>query len=577
MAPQDQTNPQAEETALRFVLLLGAAALVFMGFEALVVLLVFLVIDFARPLRPLWLLVAGIVLTVAVAALHGFVAYVEALTQLGAAAKTGMLHHTWAPLLHTAGLVWMPMAPAAVAVGTLLAGAVLWAVRRRPAWMGLPLRGTAQPQQGTFRLTGSLRRRLHRLVDPADRTLLGYPATGRQPVEVTDGELNVHTFIAGATGSGKTNSILVLLARPIRDGRPVIYVDGKGDPAIVERIRRMAEAAGREFRSFGAGQVAHYNPLRHGDATELKDKLVSVETWTEPFYKRAAERYLQTALRVLRRAGEPIDLDRVFDVLRPERLVEAVHHFRQPDADAVAAYVSSLDDAHLRALTGLQDRLAVLMESDWGLRLTESQDAPMLDLLEAVQQRQVVALSLPGLSHSSFAPALGALIVEDLKCVAAALGNAGGLARWGHTHVVLDEFNVFAGQPAVNLLNKSRYAGYCCIVATQELADLAVDGQRQLLDQIIGSTNVRIIHRMDVPTSAEYLASMIGTEPSFQKTVQIEEVLAGTKPTRMGSYRSTEAFVVHPNVIKRLPPGQAVVVSKVPHLRYAVVQIREVI
>ena len=43
-------------------------------------------------------------------------------------------------------------------------------------------------------------------------------------------------------------------------------------------------------------------PLAHGNATELKDKLMSTERFTEPHYMRAAERYVQTVLQVLGRA-----------------------------------------------------------------------------------------------------------------------------------------------------------------------------------------------------------------------------------------------------------------------------------
>jgi hypothetical protein len=36
--------------------------------------------------------------------------------------------------------------------------------------------------------------------------------------------------------------------------------------------------------------------------TELKDKLIATERFTEPHYQRAAERYVQTVLRVLAQA-----------------------------------------------------------------------------------------------------------------------------------------------------------------------------------------------------------------------------------------------------------------------------------
>ena len=66
------------------------------------------------------------------------------------------------------------------------------------------------------------------------------------------------------------------------------------------RARRAA--AGRPFRLWTPDGPGHWNPLAHGNATELKDKLIATERFTEPHYQRAAERYVQTALQVLHEA-----------------------------------------------------------------------------------------------------------------------------------------------------------------------------------------------------------------------------------------------------------------------------------
>ena len=65
-----------------------------------------------------------------------------------------------------------------------------------------------------------------------------------------------------------------------------------------------------------------WNPLHHGNATELKDKLIATERFTEPHYQRAAERYLQAALGVLHAAhpGRAATLDEVVSAMDPPRL-----------------------------------------------------------------------------------------------------------------------------------------------------------------------------------------------------------------------------------------------------------------
>ena len=61
------------------------------------------------------------------------------------------------------------------------------------------------------------------------------------------------------------------------------------------RARRETRRVGRSGSGLPTGP-SHWNPLAYGNPTELKDKLVATERFTEPHYQRAAERYVQTAL-----------------------------------------------------------------------------------------------------------------------------------------------------------------------------------------------------------------------------------------------------------------------------------------
>ena len=103
------------------------------------------------------------------------------------------------------------------------------------------------------------------------------------------------------------------------------------------------------------------------------------------------------------------------------------------------------------------------------------------------------------------------------------------------------------------------------LVATQELVDLdrAAPGLR---DQVIGNTAIKIAHRQDVPSSAQIVAQMVGTEKIWEETHQTAGRWLGYDTGR-GTRRQVEQFVIHPNVIKSLPTGDAVVISKTPRMR----------
>ena len=100
------------------------------------------------------------------------------------------------------------------------------------------------------------------------------------------------------------------------------------------------------------------------------------------------------------------------------------------------------------------------------------------------------------------------------------------------------------------------------LLATQELADLerAAPGFR---DQVLGLTAVKIAHRQDVPASARTIAELAGTEWVWSESRQIYGPFGRGHGSR-GTRREVEQYVVHPNEIKTLRTGEAVLLTKTP-------------
>src|ERR1700751_1776832 len=161
-------------------------------------------------------------------------------------------------------------------------------------------------------------RRRGRAVAPGAHVVLGADAEGHA-VTLADRQLAAHSLIVGASGAGKSTTMLAVLDAQIRRGQPVIAVDMKGSPVFADRLRRAAEAAGRGLRVWMPDGPGHWNPLAHGNATSLKDKLISTERFSEPHYQRAAERYVQMAIGVLHAAApdRPAQLHEVVAVMEP--------------------------------------------------------------------------------------------------------------------------------------------------------------------------------------------------------------------------------------------------------------------
>jgi type IV secretory pathway TraG/TraD family ATPase VirD4 len=394
-----------------------------------------------------------------------------------------------------------------------------------------------------------------------DDVVLGVGERGRI-VRLGDDELSAHGLILGASGAGKTTTLLTILSEQIRRGRPVVAIDMKGSPGFVRTLSEAAAHAGRPFQAWTLDGGAHWNPLAHGNATELKDKLIATERFTEPHYMRAAERYVQTVLQVLASAhpGQPSTLHEVVALMDPARLTSLLRHVEQPLRERVQDYRAGLTADQLSAIRGLGTRLAVLTESHTGAFLgpPTAPRAPAIDLREALSGPNVVVFSLNSSRYGALAAQVGTLVVQDLV---SASGELVERPAAGPALIGIDEFSALGADHVIALLARGRESGLCVLVATQELADLE-RAARGLKDQVVGVTAVKIVHRQEVPESARTIALMAGTEEVWEESRQTAGSLVGYDTGR-GTRRRVERPIVHPNEIKTLRTGEAVVISKI--------------
>jgi hypothetical protein len=394
---------------------------------------------------------------------------------------------------------------------------------------------------------------------------------GGTPLAVSDRQLSAHGLILGASGSGKSTTLLRILTEHVLRGTPVVAIDLKGSPAFARMLVESARAAGRPFKLWTPDGPGRWNPLAHGNPTELKDKLIGTERFTEPHYQRAAERYLQTVMQVLSEArpDRPPTLDEVVALLDPRRLGAALRGLPRPLVERVQDYLSELSRDQVSAVRGLGTRLAIVTESHTGRYLSPDAGDADIDLRAALSGPEVALFSLNSSSYGNLAAQLGTLVIQDL--VSAAGMRLSGPS--GQAVVAIDEFSALGGDHLGALVARAREAGIAVVLATQEFADLerAAPGLR---DQVVGNTTVKIIHRQDVPASARLVAQMTGTRRVWESTYQIGPPWLGGFARGRGTRREVEQFVVDPNDIATLRPGDAVVITKAPEARVRTARIR---
>jgi len=412
------------------------------------------------------------------------------------------------------------------------------------------------------------RRTRAELTPDSGSIILGVSPDGRAVV-LPDRALAAHGLILGASGSGKSTTMLTILCAQIDRGRPVVVIDMKGSPLFAAELRQMTEAAGRRFLQWTPDGGAHWNPLASGNATELKDKLIATERFTEPHYQRAAERFLQLTIQVQRelRPETPPTLTSVVEMLDPDRLAASVRSLAPDRGDRIRDYLSSLTPDQISAVRGLATRLAVLTESHTGPYLEPGDRSSTIDLRQTLAgpaaQAPVVVFSLNSSSYGRLAAQLGTLVVQDLVSATGARLSSAESSSPPPAVIAIDEFSGLQSDNVLALLARGREAGMGVLLATQELADLD-RAARGLRDQVLGNTAVKIAHRQDVPESAETVARLAGTLREWERTYHERPGPLGGSDLRRSSLRLVDRYAVEPDRIRTLGTGEAVVIVKAP-------------
>ncbi len=292
---------------------------------------------------------------------------------------------------------------------------------------------------------------------------------------------------------------------------------------------------------------------------------------------------MQAACQVLHEVhpDRATTLDEVVAVMDPRRLAVLVRDLPSARREQVHDYLAGLTPDQLSAIRGLGTRLAIITESRAGPflspgtgdpGLTHSRPVP-IDLRAALAGDEVVLFSLNSSSYGKLAAQLGTLVVQDLTtAVGDRLERAGQDAASPRAIVGVDEFSALGADNVLALLARGRESGVSVFLATQELADLDRAGQG-LKDQVMGNTAVKIAHRQDVPGSAQTIAQLAGTIKVWEESRQIGGRLFGGLDTGRGTRRQVEQFRVHPNQIKTLRTGDAVVITKLPRSQVHTVRV----
>lgn len=433
--------------------------------------------------------------------------------------------------------------------------------------------------QGIFQspYVGDPERNPFRKPKPPAGFVLGQMGNGGSYL-LTERNLNHHVQIVAPSGGGKTNILKNLISDRILKGHGVIFLDYKADFEVAEFIYQTALEVQREdeVRVFSLSNreiSVPYNPISHGSAAELQSRLINAFKWsTEIYYRSKAESALLKIFRgltELRDLGkETLTLKTVYEVLTKKgyarELAVELREVGGKSANALEEIAAMLDrPSEAKDLQGLITNLEKVIYSGAGELLTEDAGENSFTIEEAIEQGLITYFLMNSLSSKETATTVGKLLLQDLMGYVGRAYEKEAKERKPIT-IIIDEFAEFAIPEFPSFLNRVRGAGINVIIAHQTRSDLkAVSPDYQ--NKIEANTNTKIVAGVTDPEDAQFYAQMIGTRTTLKKTHQVQEegIFFRTETTTgMKSVREVEEFIIHPNRIKRIEQGEALVISR---------------
>jgi type IV secretory pathway TraG/TraD family ATPase VirD4 len=371
-----------------------------------------------------------------------------------------------------------------------------------------------------------------------------------------------HIFVCGTTGSGKTVALSNFVESGVKEDLPMLIIDGKGDIGrnslldIVEKLKEHKKVYVIDLNNPLTSDS--YNPFKNTSPTVIKDMLINLTEWSEEHYKLNAERYLQRLIDLMAKADITLSFQNIVNHIPVKKFLEISGNLVKMDiiTKEEHLYNNGIAEESGRIMQGAAARFSVLIESELGNIFSEDG----VDIYTALQEKAIIFFILNPLSYPEISPLIGNLIVIDSKKAISAIyrNNLGCIL------FLMDEINVYASKSLLDLINKSRSASVTCILATQSLSDLdaSTSSGEYFKEQIIENCNNYIVLRQNSATNSEQWANIIGTRKAMDVSYQLQSDNSVTTGTGMGSAKIVREYLFHPDEIKNLERGKAILVNK---------------
>jgi hypothetical protein len=380
-----------------------------------------------------------------------------------------------------------------------------------------------------------------------------------------------HVHVLGATGSGKTESVILnFLRQDVSRGYGAIILDAKGDASFLRALRTWIPGERLGVFDLSDEESQTYDPLAAGTALESSQRLFSSLLWSEEYYKSKALSALQ----------------RLFEAHRTNHMTNPslgdVAHYLESDETFSSALESEVYPAKLAAkdfleLSGLRDQVRGLTVGYLGRILAPSDGGDLQ--LEDAWRGKVLYFRLQSLLSQQLVGTVGKLVINHLSYLAGTAHRRVDAVAPGFLPVYLDEFASFACPEFADLISKARSGGMALHFSHQSVGDL-VEVSPGFLSRVADNSATKMVLRINDPDTAELMARTFGTSLYKKVTQRITNAtdLDAAEVAGEGSQRDAHQFRAAPDLLKTLPTGMGSVLiahgEETPHGASSVFRVR---
>ncbi len=398
---------------------------------------------------------------------------------------------------------------------------------------------------------------------------------------LTDNNLNYHTQIIGGSGVGKTNLLKLMIEDRIKKGHGVIFFDFKADIELMDWIAGVCEKEdvtdSLSVISMSDPEISHrYNPLGYGNETEITSQLMNSLNWSDSYYRDVAENALIIIIKAFcfrrERGIGSFGIGDLYlfltDASARMNLVTEIHKYEYPQKyrNDLRRVCEDLSTKKRDNYQGLINQFSKIINSSAGDILCGNDPTiPEFSFKEAFRVGGVSYLFMNSLRLKETASVVGKLMLQDLMKTVGCIYDERGYQKKPIT-LIIDEFSSFATPDFGEFIEKARGAGVGVVVAYQSLQSLK-SAEGDLMIKLNENTATKIAFQIQDSDDAQWFAGLLGTKTVERETYQTEEGFIFDRRTGVKSVRESEEYIIHPNNLKNLDRGEALLVcSKVdPH------------